>query len=254
MTAILSELREMAPGNRLLAALPGDERERLLPELEIVEARVRDMLYEAEQPIRHVWFPLSGVVSIVATMQGGGTVEVGTVGNEGMAGLPVFLGAETAPMTTFAQVPGAVARMRVGSLRREVERGGPLTQLLHRYTQAFFTQLSQSVACNRLHSLSERLARWMLMTQDRAGDTFPMTHEFMGQMLGVRRPGVTEALQELQRAGALAYERGEMRVVNRAVLEAASCECYRVIRSEYERLIGGGQAAGSTIGRERDRT
>jgi CRP-like cAMP-binding protein len=187
MTAILSELREMACHNRLLAALPGEEYERLLPELEIVEARVRDMLYEAGRPIRHVWFPLSGVVSMVAAMQDGGIVEVGTIGNEGMVGLPVFLGAEAAPMTTFAQVPGTLVRMRADGLRQEVERGGPLTQLLHRYTQAFFTQLSQSVACNRLHALPERLARWMLMTRDRAGDSFPMTHEFMGHLLAAQQ-------------------------------------------------------------------
>jgi CRP-like cAMP-binding protein len=238
MTAILSELRRMARGNRLLATLPGEEYERLLPELEIVEARVRDMLYEAGRPIRHVWFPISGVISMIAALQDGDSVEVGTIGNEGMVGLPVFLGAEAAPMTTFAQVPGTLVRMRADGLRQEVERGGPLTQLLHRYTQAFFTQLSQSVACNRLHNLPERLARWMLMTQDRADDVFPMTHEFMGLMLGVHRPAVTEALQELRRAGALAYERGEMRIVDRAALEEASCECYRIIRGEYDRMIG----------------
>jgi CRP-like cAMP-binding protein len=239
MTAILPELRETARGNRLLAALPGDEHERLLPALELVDTRVRDTFYEAGQPIRHVHFPISGVVSMIATLQDGGIVEVGAIGNEGMVGLPVFLGAETTPMTTFAQIPGPMARMRAQSLRAEMARSGPLLQVLHRYAQAFFTQLSQSVACNRLHSLRQRLARWMLMTQDRAGDTFPMTHEFLGHMLGVHRPGVSEALQELQRAGALEHGKGRMRILDRAVLEAVSCECYRVVRDEHDRLIGG---------------
>ena len=239
MADIPSKHHDTARANRLLAALPGDAYERLLPELEIIELRLRDTLYEANQPIRHVHFPLAGVVSMVATLQDGGTVEVGTIGQEGMVGLPAFLGAETAPLTTFAQVPGAAARMRVETLRAEIGASGPLVAVLHRYAQAFFTQLSQSVACNRLHSLPERLARWMLMTQDRAGDEFAITHEFMGQMLGVHRPAVTGALLELQRAGALDYGRGQMRVLDRAVLEDAACECYGVVRSEYDRLIGG---------------
>jgi CRP-like cAMP-binding protein len=239
MADIRAKRRETARANLLLAALPGDDYERLLPELETVELRLKDTLYEANQPIRHIHFPLTGVVSMVATLQDGGTVEVGTIGQEGMVGLPAFFGAETAPLTTFAQVPGAAARMRVETLRAEIGSGAPLVAVLHRYAQAFLTQLSQSVACNRLHSLPERLARWMLMTQDRAGDEFAMTHEFMGQMLGVHRPAVTAALLELQRAGALDYGRGRMRVLDRVVLEGAACECYRVVRGEYDRLIGG---------------
>jgi CRP-like cAMP-binding protein len=238
MSAILSELREKARGNHLLAALPGDAYEGLLPELEIVEGRVRDRLYEADRPIRHVWFPLGGVVSLVTTVEEGGTVEVGTVGNEGLVGVPVLLGAETSPLTAFTQIAGPLARMRADSFRTAVARGGPLVAVLHRYLHAFLTQLSQAVACNRLHALPQRLARWMLMTQDRAGDEFPMTHEFMALMLGVHRPMVTGALLELQRAGALAYERGRMRIADRGLLEEASCECYRIIRAEYDRLVG----------------
>jgi CRP-like cAMP-binding protein len=229
----------LARGNRLLGALPEAAWARLRPELEIVQLRLREPFHEAGRPIRHVHFPITGVASIVATLQEGGVVEVATIGNEGLVGLPVLLGAATSPMTTFLQIPGPTARLPADALRAEVARGGPLVALLHRYTHAFLAQLAQSVACNRRHPLPERLARWLLTTRDRAGDEFPITHGFMGQMLGVRRAGVTEALQALRRAGALEYRRGRLRVVDRAALEAASCACYRIIRDEYGKMLEG---------------
>ena len=200
MPAAGPEPREPARGTRLLAALPAAEYERLLPGLEVVRPALKEPLHEAGRPIRHVWFPIKGVVSVIAPAQHGGAVEVATIGNEGLVGLPAFLGAQTSLMATFVQIPGPMAGMRAEALRAEAERGGPLVRLLHRYTHAFLAQLAQSVACNRLHPLRERLARWLLMTGDRAmADEFPVTHEFMAQMLGVRRAGVTEALRELQR-------------------------------------------------------
>jgi CRP-like cAMP-binding protein len=230
---------EAARGNRLLGALPEAAWARLRRELEVVQLRWQEPLHEAGRPIRHVHFPITGVASMVATLQEGGVVEVATIGNEGLVGLPVFLGAETSPMTTFLQVPGPTARLPADALRAEVARGGPLVALLHRYAHAFLAQLAQSVACNRLHPLPARLARWLLATRDRAGDEFPITHGVMGQMLGVRRAGVTEALQALRRAGALEYRRGRLRVVDRAVLEAASCACYRIVRDEYAKMLEG---------------
>lgn len=155
-----------------------------------------------------------------------------------MIGLPVFLGAQTTPLTMIIQIAGSAARMRADALRAEIARGGPLVAVLHRYTQAFFVQLSQSVACNRMHPLQQRCARWLLMTHDRVdGDQFLLTHDFLAQMLGVRRAGVTEAAGELPQAGAIAYERGRIEILNRARLEGAACECYRIVRAEYDRLL-----------------
>ena len=230
---------EAARGNRLLAALPAAAYERLLPELQIVQLAMKTPLYEANRPIRHVYFPVTGVISMLASLQEGGSIEVATIGREGLVGLPVVHGAATSPMGTIVQIPGSLARMPAEVLRAEMERGGPLMQLLHRYTQAFLGQLAQSVACNGRHKLQKRLARWLLMTQDRAGgEVFPITHEFMAQMLGVRRAGVTEALQALQAAGLVRYRHGWMEVTDRGGLEAVSCECYRIIRAEYARMLG----------------
>jgi CRP-like cAMP-binding protein len=230
---------ELARENRLLAALPSAELAGLLPQLEPVDLALKDSLYETHQPIRHVWFPARGVVSMVANLQNGAIVEVGTIGNEGMVGLPAHLGAETAAVTCFSQIPGRALRMGVEALRRATRAEDALTDALNRYAQAFFTQLSQGVACNRLHSLQERCARWLLQTHDRAmADEFPLTHEFLAQMLGVRRAGVTEAASGLQQAGAISYKQGRVTVLDRQALEDASCECYGVIRAEYERLVG----------------
>ncbi len=166
--------------------------------------------------------------------------EVGTIGNEGMVGLPVFLGADQTPTEAFCQVEGEALRMRTDMFREEVKNGGGLVSILHRYTQALFTQIAQSAACNRLHSIEQRCARWLLLTQDRVEpDEFSLTHEFMGQMLGVRRATVTEVAGTLQKAGLITYNRGKITVLDRKGLEGASCECYQIIRQDYDRLLAG---------------
>ncbi len=227
------------PGeNRLLAALPKGDHARLVPELEQVSLGVKDVLYEADAPITHVYFPLNGVMSLVIEMKDGRTVEVGTVGNEGMVGTPVFLGAEESPTRAFSQVPGDALRMRVGAFKAEVSNGGPLQDLVRRYTQAMVNQISQSVACNHLHSVEQRMCRWLLMTHDRVGGgEFPLTQEFLAQMLGVRRPSVSVVAGILQKAGLIQYHRGRMAILDRPGLEAASCECYEVVRKEFDRLL-----------------
>ena len=227
--------------NRLLAALPAPEAERLRPRLERVSLGLAEPLYEAGARIERVYFPLGGMFSLLITMADGSAVEVGTVGNEGLIGLPVFLGSERSPTAVICQVPGEACRMAAEAFREEVGRGGALAGLILHYTQAVLNQISQSVACNLLHSVEQRLGRWLLMSHDRAGaDEFPMTHQFLAEMLGVRRPSVSVTAAKLQEAGLIGYHRGRIAVLDREGLEAASCECYRVVRDEFDRLRGGG--------------
>lgn len=224
--------------NRLLAALPASECRRLHKALEIVELEKRKVLHEPGTRITRVYFPRTAVASMVTTMEDGSCVEVATVGNEGVVGLPVFLGTQTMPMEVFIQIEGEAAVLPAAVLREAISNGGALRALLVRYTQALLSQIVQSGACNRLHPIDQRCARWLLLSHDRMpGDTFPLTQEFLSQMLGVRRATVTTAASILQRAGYIRYRRGRIEVTDRAGLEAASCECYRVIRTEYERLI-----------------
>jgi CRP-like cAMP-binding protein len=231
--------RAAATRNRLLAALPEPQLQRLLPALEPTELTWRQAFYEADAPIRFVHFLLTGVASLVTTMEDGAVVEVATVGNEGLVGLPVFLGTDISPLTAFVQVPGAAVRMRPEALEEEVRNGGALSEILRRYTQAFLVQLARSSACNRRHSIEERCARGLLMTHDRVGaDEFPLTQEFLSQMLGVRRSAVSVAAGRLQKAGLISYRWGRITVLDRGGLENTACECYRIIRNEYERLLG----------------
>jgi CRP-like cAMP-binding protein len=226
-------------GNRLLAALPDNERQRLAAHLELVELTLRQPLYEPGKPIEHVFFPIDAVLSVLAVMDDGQAVEVATVGNEGMVGIPVFLGVSTSPGLAFCQLAGKSWRMPAGAFRELANSAGAFQQVLQRYTYAFFTQLSQGSACNRLHHMDQRLARWLLLTHDRVGrDQFLLTQEFMAQMLGVRRATVTEAAGRLQQAGLLTYSRGILTIADRKGLEAAACECYRIISDEHARLIG----------------
>jgi CRP-like cAMP-binding protein len=230
--------RERPQANRVLAALPDAVYERLVPELEPISMTLKQILYRPNGAIPHVYFPLNTVTSLVVSMQDGQAVEVATVGNEGMVGLPVFLGAEIFSGQAFIQVPGEAVRMQTAVFKDEVSRHGSLHEVLHRYIQALFTQVAQSAACNRLHSIEQRCARWLLMTQDRVGaEQFPLTQEFLAQMLGVRRGSVSEVASRLQREGLLQYSRGIITVRNRAGLEAASCECYAIVRLEYDRLL-----------------
>lgn len=227
--------------NRLLAALPAEEYQRLVPHLERVELSVNQVIYEPFEPIRHVYFPHQALVSLISTMSDGSTVEVGVVSNEGMVGIPVFLGGNTTTTRAFVQVPDSSTRMEATRLLAEFNRGGPLQSLLLRYTQALHTQVSQTAACNRLHTVESRLARWLLMVSDRMqSDQFPLTQEFIAQMLGCRRSGVTEAAGTLSQAGMIRYTRGRITILNREAMDAASCECYGVIKDEFARLLGTG--------------
>lgn len=225
--------------NRLLAALPAEEYERLVPHLELVSLQLNQILYEFGEPIEYVYFPHQGIVSLLSVLEDGSTVEAGMVGNDGMVGLPVILGGNKTSNQALVQVASNGMRMKAELLNSEFKRGGALQSLLLRYTQALLTQVSQGVACNRLHTLEERLARWLLTVQDRVeSDEFPLTQEFIAQMLGTRRSGVTVAAGILSKAGTIRYSRGKITIVNQGDLEAIACECYGIIKAEFNRLLG----------------
>jgi CRP-like cAMP-binding protein len=224
--------------NQLLTALPPKDYARLRPHLATVPMTLKQILWEPNRPIDAVYFPINAVASILA-LTDGHSVEVGTIGNEGFVGLPVFLGATTSPGRAMVQVAGEGVRLDVAVFRRAAQREGRLRQLLERYTQAFMTQVSQSTACNRAHSAEQRLARWLLIVRDRVErNEFPLTHEFLGQMLGVRRATVTDAAAALQRVKLISYHRGVITIRNGRGLERAACECYGIVRREFERLLG----------------
>ncbi|MEH1981591.1 MAG: Crp/Fnr family transcriptional regulator [Nostoc sp.] len=225
--------------NKLLAALPANDYERLVPHLKLVPLALHQVIYEAAEPITHIYFPEQGMVSIVNTMEDGSTVEVGIVGNEGMVGIPVILGDSITITTGFVQVSGTGLQIDADVLRAEFNRGGAIQTLLLRYVQAVYAEMAQGAACNRLHTLEERLARWLLTVSERLeSEDFPLTQEFISQMLGVRRSGVTVAASTLSRAGMISYQRGYIKILNREDLEATSCECYRVIQNQFTRLLG----------------
>lgn len=236
-------VRELLPaddptGNRLLAALPQEDLERIRPHLDWVRLQQRALLFEPEQPIPFVYFPVSTVVSLVSRLEDGATVEVGTAGCEGMAGLSVFLAEDTSSVQAFSQVPGDAFRIESKAFIGFARAPGAFHQLLLRYTQAFLTQVAQSAVCNAAHFVQARCARWLLMTHDRVGgDELPLTQEFLAFMLGVRRPGVTVAMNSLQEAGLVRYKYGKVSIIDREGLEAVSCECYRVVRAHYDRLL-----------------
>jgi CRP-like cAMP-binding protein len=226
-------------GNRLLARLPPDEYQRLQPRLQVVQLAFKQVLYEPQSPIDYAYFPNGGVVSALTVMEDGRGIEVATIGNEGMVGLPLLVGAKTTANRVIVQVPSDALRMAEDVLREEVCRDSPLRRLLVLYHSAFLLQVSQAVACNGLHSVHQRCCRWLLMTLDRAdSDVFPMTHEFLAEMLGVRRSTVSEVLQPFQEAGLIRYSRGKCTVLDRDGLKGRSCECYRRINAEFERLFG----------------
>ena len=227
------------PANNLLAVLPAADYERLIPHLKLVPLPLRKVLYEADEPITQVYFPNKALVSIVTTMEDGSTVEVGVVSNEGMVGIPVILGDNTTTTRAFVQISGAAMQINADVLRAEFNRGGAIQNVLLRYIQAVYSELAQDAGCNRLHTLEERLARWLLTVSDRLeSEEFPLTQEFISQMLGVRRSGVTVAASTLSRAGMISYQRGHIRILNRQDLEATSCECHQVIQKEFARLLG----------------
>jgi CRP-like cAMP-binding protein len=225
--------------NRLLSALPIEEYKRLLPNLELVSLNFKQIIYAPDEPIEYVYFPNSGVISLVNVTEDGKTVEAGMVGNEGMAGIPVLLGADKMPGLAISQVVGDAVRMKADVFKREVTPGTSLYKLLLRYTQALLNQISQSVACNSLHPVERRCCRWLLMCHDRVrSDQFMLTQELLSQMLGVRRASVSVVAATVQKAGLIRYNRGRITIVDREGLEAGSCECYRVVKQEFDRLLG----------------
>jgi CRP-like cAMP-binding protein len=225
--------------NRLLSLLSDDDYERLRPHLSHVVFEYRKSLYEASRPIEHVYFPIDGVASLVITTVDGSSAEVGTIGSEGIVGLPVCLGDREAPSSVYVQVPGTALSMDARIFRSELERSPTLNLIMLRYAHAFFNQVAQSAACAHLHHVEQRCCRWLLMTRDRmpTGD-FLLTHEFLGMMLGVRRTTVTDVMGALQKAGLIRYRRGHVTILDHGALEQRACECYEISKLEFDRLLG----------------
>jgi CRP-like cAMP-binding protein len=223
----------------VLQDLPPADRRRLEARATRVARALRQPLYRPDEPIRHVWFPIHAVGSLLTLLGAGDTVEAGLVGREGVIGLPLFLGAESTHGRAVCQVAGDAWRLPAAAFLEEAAPDGPLRARLLRYTQALFQQVAQTSGCNRLHANEERCARWLLQIHDRVpGDAFRLTQEYLGLMLGLARPSVTVVMGTLQRAGLLTYHRGALAVLDRDGLEAAACECYAITRAETERLLG----------------
>jgi CRP-like cAMP-binding protein len=230
--------------NWLLRALPPEEHELLAPHLEQVRFELGRVVAEVNTPIEHVYFPETGIISSVSVMADGSAVETATIGLEGMAGIAVFHAVDSTPEHIFVQVPGEGYRMTTEAFRQILPDAPTLRTVLHRYTVGLLTLVGQSSGCNRKHSVLQRCARWLLMTHDRVGrESFELTHHVLSQMLGVRRASVTEAALALHEAGAIEYRRGFVTVLDRATLERAACECYRIIQGTFERLLGEGETA-----------
>ncbi len=226
--------------NHLLAALPVEEFAHLEPHLEWVPMPLGHALYESGMQMRHVYFPTTAIVSLLYVMEDGASAEIAVVGNEGMVGISLFMGGETTPSRAVVQSAGHGYRLPGPLLKDEFCRAGPLQHLLLRYTQALLTQMAQTAVCNRHHTLDQQFCRWLLLSLDRLpSNELVMTQELIANMLGVRREGVTEAAGRMQKAGLINYHRGHITVLDRAGLEARTCECYAVVRKEFERLLPG---------------
>ena len=222
--------------NRVLAGIPAREYRRLQAQLEPIELKFGHVLYEPGKPIRHVYFPLDCLISLLTAVDKRRTLEVGVVGNEGMAGMPFILGMGVSGVRAIVQGGGSALRMAAGPFRTEFKRNVPLQEQLYRYTYALMAQISQTAACNRFHDAGQRLARWLLMTRDRVdSDEFLLTHEFLAHMLGLRREGVTEAATELKQRGLIDYSRGKIQILDPRGLKAASCSCYQIVKTVFDR-------------------
>lgn len=228
-----------APANRLLNLLTPADYTRLHGHLERQPLAYRQSLYAADAKIDTIYFIETGVGSLVNTMANGQAAEVGTIGNEGLVGVPVVLGDDRAPTAVYIQVPGEGLAMNAAVFRKELARSETMQVVMHHYVHALFNQVAQSAACNHFHSLEQRCCRWLLMTRDRMGaDNFLLTQEFLAMMLGVQRPGVSIAAGALQRAGLITYTRGNVTILDRQELKKRSCECYAVSKKEFDRLLG----------------
>jgi CRP-like cAMP-binding protein len=224
--------------NSLLAALPDPEWQRWEPLLQPIDMPLGEVLYESGATLTHVYFPTTSIVSLLYVMENGASAEIAVVGNEGLVGISLFMGGESTPSRAVVQSAGHGFRLNAQLMKDEFERGGAVPHLLLRYTQALITQMSQTAACNRHHSLDQQLCRWLLLSLDRLrANHLAMTQELIANMLGVRREGVTEAALKLQEAGLISYTRGHITVLNRAGLEKRTCECYAVVKREYDRLL-----------------
>lgn len=230
----------MITQNRLLNTMPQALSEKLAPDLKRVALQRGDRLHEPGETIYDLYFPLDCVLSITITMQDGTTAETGLVGMREVIGINAFMGGRETTQTTYiVQIPGNAMKIRAQILLEEFDRNKELRDVMLRYTQAFIAQISQTTACNSLHKLDQRLARWLLEVHDRVeGDEIDLTQEFMAHMLGVRRAGVTQTAQKLQESGLIDYHRGRVQVLNRSGLEAYACECFQTVRDEYDRLLG----------------
>jgi CRP-like cAMP-binding protein len=224
--------------NKLLAALPDGEMKRWLPDLELIDMPLGRVLYESRASEKHVYFPTSAIVSLLYVMENDDSAEIAVVGNEGMLGISLFMGGNSTPSRAVVQSAGRGFRLSAQIMKDAFDKGGPVTHLLLRYTQALITQMSQTAVCNRHHSLDQQLCRWLLLSLDRlAGNELVMTQELIANMLGVRREGVTDSARKLQKAGLISYLRGRITVLDRMGLEHRACECYAVVKDEYDRLL-----------------
>jgi CRP-like cAMP-binding protein len=225
--------------NRLFAALPPSEYERICPHLERVSFSLGDVIYESGGHLDHIYFPTTAIISLLYMMENGSSAEMGMAGKEGLVGVSLFMGGGTMPNRAVVQSAGKAVRMKAGPLQKEFALGGKFQQLLLRYTQALITQISLTAVCNRLHSVEQQLCRWLLLSHDRIdSDELIMTQELIANMLGVRREGVTVAAGRLQDAGAISYSRGRITIRDRKKLLSLVCECYQVVREEFDRLLG----------------
>ena len=224
--------------NHLLAALPAPEFDRLSPHLELVPMPLGEVLYESGGRLQHVYFPTTSIVSLLYVLEDGASAEIAVVGNEGILGISIFMGGQTTPNRAIVQSAGYGYRLNSQLLKQEFDRSGPMRPLLLRYTQALITQMAQTAVCNRHHTVEQQLCRWLLLSLDRlSSDSLIMTQELIANMLGVRREGVTEAAGKLQRAGLIHHSRGRIEILDRPGLEKAVCECYAVVKLEFDRLL-----------------
>ncbi len=224
--------------NRLLAVLPEAELKRWLPELELIDLPLGHVIYESAATEKNVYFPTTAIVSLLYVMENGDSAEIAVVGNEGIVGISLFMGGNSTPSRAVVQSAGKGFRLPAKIMKDAFDRAGPITHLLLRYTQALITQMAQTAVCNRHHSLDQQLCRWLLLSLDRLrGTELVMTQELIANMLGVRREGVTEAAVKLQKAGLIRYARGRIEILDRKGLEGRVCECYAVVKNEYDRLL-----------------
>jgi CRP-like cAMP-binding protein len=224
--------------NHLIDALPASNYERLAPHLELIQLPLGDVLYESGGKLRYVYFPTTCIVSLLYVMADGASAEIAIVGNEGILGISLFMGGNTTPSRAIVQSAGHAFRLKAELLTSEFDRYGPTMHLLLRYTQALITQMAQTAVCNRHHSVDQQLCRWLLLSLDRLqSNELSMTQELIANMLGVRREGVTDAAGKLQKAGLIRYQRGRITVLDRLGVEARSCECYQVVKAEFDRLL-----------------